>query len=65
MILTVFLIGNLAIIGIARYNEDDRLFWKLLLSFVFAFSVTTMCYKLMGDDNENNPTEQVCPTQIQ
>lgn len=65
MILFWFIIGMLAIIAIARYNEDDRLFWKLTLSFVFAFTATTVAIKVLGDkQDESALTEQVCPTQV-
>lgn len=62
----LFLIGIISIVLIARYNEDDRLFWKLLLSFVFAFAATTVCYKITGLGNKSmeNLTEQVYPTQV-
>ena len=64
MILFWFVIGMLAIIAIARYNEDDRLFWKLTLSFVFAFTATTVALKVFGGNQEKNDlTEQVCPMQ--
>lgn len=64
MILFWFVIGMLAIIAIARYNEDDRLFWKLTLSFVFAFTATTVALKVFGGKQEKeNLTEQVCPMQ--
>lgn len=61
----LFLIGIISIVLIARYNEDDRLFWKLLLSFVFAFTATTVCCKMLGLGNKSaeNLTEQVYPTQ--
>lgn len=61
----LFLIGIISIVLIARYNEDDRLFWKLLLSFVFAFTATTIGCKMFGWKNKDmeHPTEQVYPTQ--
>lgn len=63
MILFLFLVGVMAIMAIARYNEDDRLFWKLLVSFTIAFTVTSIGVKLMGDENKSDSTTQVCPTQ--
>lgn len=63
MILFWFVIAIAAILGIARYNEDDRLFWKLMLSFVFAFTVTTVTYKVLETKDKKNLIEQVYPTQ--
>ena len=63
MILFLFLVGVVAIMAIARYNEDDRLFWKLLVSFTVAFTVTSIGVKLMGNENKSDSTTQVCPTQ--
>ena len=31
-----------AITAIARYNESDKLFWKLLVSFVGAYAVLVL-----------------------
>ena len=63
MILFLFLVGVVAIMAIARYNEDDRLFWKLLVSFTLAFTVTSLGVKIMGNEDKSNSTTQVCPTQ--
>lgn len=44
-----------AIIGIARYNEDEALGWKLLVSFVGgALAVTVACKVLSSDKKQNN-----------
>ena len=38
MTLFAFLATVAAIIAIARYNESDKLFWKLLVSFIGAYA---------------------------
>jgi hypothetical protein len=44
-----------AIVGIARYNEDEALGWKLLVSFVGgALAVTVACKMLSSDKKQNN-----------
>lgn len=40
MVPILFLLAVLAIVGISRYNEDDRLFWKLIASVTIAFALT-------------------------
>lgn len=66
MILLWFLLGVVLIFGIARYNESAKLFWTLLLSFIGAFTVTSVILNSNKDENESK-TElvQMCPTQAQ
>lgn len=65
MIALLFLLGILAIVGIARYNEDDRLFWKLFICYSVAFAATSIAVATFdGGQDENNSTEQVYPTQV-
>ena len=64
MILLLFIIGVLAIIAIARYNEDDRLFWKLFGAFTIAFTATSIAVATIdGGQDETNLTNEVYPTQ--
>ena len=43
------------IVGIARYNEDEALGWKLFVSFVGgALAVTVACKMLNSDKKQNN-----------
>ena len=43
------------IVGIARYNEDEALGWKLFVSFVgSAIAVTVVCKMLSSDKKQNN-----------
>ena len=62
MVLFWFIIGLIAITLIARYNESDKLFWKLFLAFVLGFASAKMYYHLTNERNENTLT-QVSPTQ--
>lgn len=64
MTLLLFLIAVFAIICIARYNEDDRLFWKLFVSFTAAFVLTSVAIRTIDSkQNKKSCIEQVCPTQ--
>lgn len=64
MTLLLFLIAVFAIVCIARYNEDDRLFWKLFVSFTAAFVLTSVIVKTIeSKQNKKDCIEQVCPTQ--
>lgn len=64
MILLLFIIGVIVITAIARYNEDDRLFWKLFASFTIAFTATSIAVATLGDKQDKNDLiEQVYPTQ--
>lgn len=61
----MFLIGLLLIIGISRYNESEKLFWTLLISFVGTFAVTTAATKIMNQKRTNeNTIVSSAPTQV-
>ena len=40
--LLIFLLGIIVIIGIARYNESNKLFWTLLISFLSGMAVASV-----------------------
>ena len=67
MVLLFFLIAVFAILCIARYNEDDRLFWKLFVSFTAAFMITTITARIISsnDQTKDDATTKVYPTQLQ
>lgn len=48
-----FVLGTLLILGISRYNEDDKLFWKLFISFVGTFAAATVVIKYMQSTDKN------------
>lgn len=60
----LFLIGLFAIIGIARYNEDDNLFWKLFVSYIGAFVVASVAVNSVTSDKQSKDTIiHKCPMQ--
>jgi hypothetical protein len=66
MILLWFLLGLALILGIARYNEGNKLFWVLLFSYIMGFAAAKMVIDLFGhhdDERSNVNLTQVCPTQ--
>lgn len=64
MILFWFLLGIALILAISRYNESDKLFWTLFISFIGAFGATTAVVKYL-DSKERDKVEYVtsAPTQ--
>ena len=63
MALFWFVCGILLIYAIARYNESNKLFWTLLVSFIGAFTVASIV--LSSDSNEKkNVTANISPTQL-
>jgi len=66
MTLIAFLATVIACIGIARYNEDDSLFWKLFLSLAGTYAATTFVMSLTDDKEQNKViTVSEAPTQVQ
>lgn len=65
MNLILFLLGIVIILCISRYNEDEKLFWKLLISFVGAFAAVTFVQKCI-ESQKQDKTEyyQSVPTQV-
>lgn len=63
MALFWFLCGILMILAIARYNESNRLFWILLVSFIGAFTATSIIESILDNEKEN-VTVNVSPTQL-
>lgn len=64
MTLFMFFIGILIILGIARYNESEKLFWTLFISFIGAFTATTAVSKYIDSEKQNN-VEVVSPAPTQ
>ena len=59
-----FFLGILIILCIGRYNESNKLFWVLLVSFVGSFAVATVVVKSSHSSKETKQrVTQVCPTQ--
>lgn len=53
MILLWFLLGIALIFGIAKYNESNKLFWTLLLSFIIGIAGA----KVVLDTTKSNKVE--------
>lgn len=65
MILLWFFVGILIIFAIARYNESNKLFWTLLLSYVMGFAGTKMVHDTFyGGKQSNDNHVKVCSTQM-
>lgn len=67
MTLFWFLAGLATCIGIARYNEDDNLFWKLFISFVGAFTAATVVKTQLESENQEKVVKvekATVPTQV-
>ena len=66
MTLFWFLAGLATCIGVARYNEDDALFWKLFISFIGAFTAATVVDMAMDRKQEQGKVVMIdnMPTQV-
>ena len=53
MTLLLLLSGIAVITLVSRYNEDDKLFWKLLVSFVGSYAAVTVASQLLSDKEQN------------
>lgn len=53
MTLLAFIATIGVISAIARYNESDKLFWQLLVSFVGAYAAVTVATKVLGEEKQN------------
>lgn len=63
MTLFLFLLGLAIIIGIARYNESNKLFWALLTCYTLCFAGAKLVIGSLSEDKSKNAFEQVQPTQ--
>ena len=64
MALFLFLLGILLIFGIGRYNESNKLFWVLLLSFIGSYTAASIALNYKHDTKKNKEIiTQVSPTQ--
>ena len=55
------------IIAIARYNESEKLFWSLLVSFVGAYAAVNVAVNLLNDDKKSDKVVMIekSPMQVQ
>lgn len=64
MTLIVFLLGILIILGIARYNESNKLFWILFVSYVLGFTGVKLALDAFGEKEQSTVSlNQAYPTQ--
>jgi len=65
------LLAFISIIGvitaIARYNESDKLFWSLLVSFIGAYAAVNVAVNLLDDDKKDGKVVMIekSPMQVQ
>lgn len=66
MTLLWILLGITVIILVARYNEDDALFWKLSASLVGAFIAAYITLNILNSEEKQSDQDltQVYPTQV-
>ena len=59
--MTLFAIGAViaAIFAIARYNEDEKLFWKLLVSFVGGAMAVTVAHTVLTSDKKQDKVAMI------
>lgn len=52
-------------LGIARYNQSNKLFWILTISFLIGIAGASVYHKMVvnNDDQDKVELTQVCPTQ--
>lgn len=64
MTLFMFILGILIILGIARYNESNKLFWVLFTCFTLGFAGTKLIIDAFDDKEKNEVSlNQAYPTQ--
>lgn len=63
MALFWFLIGIAIILCIGRYNESNKLFWMLLLSFIGSFTAASIVVSVLHNDQGKESMNQMCPMQ--
>ena len=65
MVLLWFIAGILLALCIARYNENNKLFWRLMLAFTLGYAITVMVNRITSNNEQNNKElVQTYPTQM-
>ena len=54
-----FLVGVMIILGVARYNESEKLFWQLLISFVGTYGAATLAINALSSNEKKQSKEVV------
>ena len=64
MTLLMFFLGILIILGIARYNESNKLFWTLFTAYTLGFAGTKLVYDSFHEKEQSQQSlNQAYPTQ--
>lgn len=63
MALLWILLGITVIVLIARYNEDDSLFWKLFVSFIGAYLAAYLVLSTLNNNRQSDQNTEAYPTQ--
>lgn len=64
MTLLMFILGMLLILGIARYNKSNKLFWILFVAFTSCFAGTKLVYGAFSEKEQSETSlNQAYPTQ--
>lgn len=65
--LLILIIGMFAITAVARYYEDDKLFWKLCIPFIGAYATGSLVFNMNTEpsveSSEQSHITQVCSMQ--
>lgn len=65
MTLFAFVATVLAIIGIARYNESEKLFWQLFIAFCGSYAAAAAVYNFVDDEKDDKVVViDKVPTQV-
>ena len=60
----MFILGILIILGIARYNESNKLFWTLFVAYILGFAGTKLIFDCFGEKEQSQQSlNQAYPTQ--
>lgn len=64
MTFLLFCLGILIILGIARYNESNKLFWTLFVAYTLGFAATKVVYDTIAEKGQSETSlNQAYPTQ--
>lgn len=61
----LFVIALIACVAIGRYNEDDRLFWKLFGALCISFAIATIYQSATTDKKNSGYTTSIMTAQPQ
>lgn len=52
--ISFFLVGLLIITLVARYNENEKLFWQLLISFIGTYGAATIAINALSSEKKQS-----------